>query len=132
MGLVKMSRPRAYVALYHSIDATKWKQQYEEGGPPADKTPYGFHLAEEQGFDVIFARDAPRRAKGGFSSSVMRLLGFDVMHAWTNRRRIAKADIVWTITEGERFAIAFLFACGYCHASRSSATLSGCWMNGIG
>jgi hypothetical protein len=60
MGLVRMARPKAYVALYRSIDAARWKRQYEEGGSPVDKTPYGSHLAEGHGFDVIFARNAPR------------------------------------------------------------------------
>ena len=39
----------------------------------------------------------------------MRMLGFIFVHIGQIAERIAKADIVWTVTEGEGFAIA-LFA----------------------
>ncbi|MBC7799629.1 MAG: glycosyltransferase [Gemmatimonadaceae bacterium] len=102
-------RPKAYVALYYSIDAARWRQQFKDGLACAiDESPYGFHYAEDFGFDVIFAQDAPRR--GRLAPFLTRLLGFDVVHAWTNRNRILQADVVWTMTEGEGFAIALLMA----------------------
>lgn len=104
-------RFKAYVALYHSIDAVLWREQYRsrnaEKGVATDESPYGFHRAEAYGFDVSFARDAPRKP-GGFAAFVTRLLGFDLLHAWSNRTRVVEADVVWTMTEGEGFAIALL------------------------
>lgn len=108
-----MPRPKAYVALYHGIDAAHWRQQYEAGvadsGIATDLTPYGFHRAEQYGFDVVFAQDAPPARRGIMALFLTRFLGFDILHAWDNRRRVAGADIVWTMTEGEGFAIALLF-----------------------
>lgn len=108
---VAVVRPKAYVGLYHSIDAARWRQQWD-AGIALDETPYGFHNAEHFGFDVIFAQDAPRPAGAKLPGIVNRVFGFDVLHAWTNRRRIAEADVVWTMTEGEGFAIALLFTLG--------------------
>jgi hypothetical protein len=38
-----------------------------------------------------------------------KLFEFDVPHAYSNRRNISEADVIWTMTEGEAFAIALLF-----------------------
>ncbi|GAC1423081.1 MAG: glycosyltransferase [Burkholderiaceae bacterium] len=102
-------RPKAYVALYHGIDAFRCKQQYE-AGITTDESPYGFHHAKQYGFDIIFAQDSARHFQGRVASFITRLFGFDLLHAWTNRRRVAEADVIWTMTEGEAFAVAFLFA----------------------
>lgn len=102
-------RPLAYVALYHGIDAERFKREVA-AGRNLDATPYGFHHAEEFGFDVVFASDAPRNPR--VARFLDRLLGFDLLHAWSNRRRAAQADVIWTITEGEGFAIACLMALG--------------------
>lgn len=107
----ELGRPKAYVALYHSIDAARWREQYRsrnaEKGVTTDETPYGFHHAELYGFEVTFARDAPRKP-GGLAAFATRLFGFDLFHAWANRTRVAEADVVWTMTEGEGFAVALL------------------------
>jgi glycosyltransferase involved in cell wall biosynthesis len=105
-------KPLAYVALYHGIDAAGWRRQYEAGvaesGIATDLTPYGFHRAEQYGFRVVFAHDAPPARRRVMASLFIKIFGFDVLHAWDNRRSVADADIVWTMTEGEGFAIALL------------------------
>ena len=40
---------------------------------------------------------------------LQKLFELDVPHAYSNRRHISEADVIWTMTEGEAFAIALLF-----------------------
>ncbi|WP_375426903.1 glycosyltransferase [uncultured Sphingomonas sp.] len=70
-----------------------------------DESPYGFHLAEEFGWRLIFSTDA----QDGTGCRLLRrcirkLLGFDLIHAWANRNSLRAADIVWTMTENEWLA----------------------------
>lgn len=97
----------AYVHLPLGFDAESYSERYRAGLEP-DLTPYGFHHARDYGFDVVLSRDLkiPALARPRYLSR--RLLGFDVIHALSNLRRIRKADIIWTMTEPEAFAISFL------------------------
>lgn len=96
--------PTAFVLLSHGLDAVAYRQAFERGEVP-DESPYGFHLAEEFGWRLIFSRDRPdgpiRKVVRG---SMRRLLGFDLLQAWTNRGRMRSADIIWTMTENEWLA----------------------------
>jgi glycosyltransferase involved in cell wall biosynthesis len=97
--------------LSYGSDVESWRQNFLAGRTP-DETPYGFHLAGEQGFEVTFSADAaPGRAQL-LRRVLNKVLGFDVLHAYHNRERVRAADVIWTMTEGEAFAIGLLSAFG--------------------
>lgn len=99
---------QVHVQLYYGKDAELYRQRFRQGNEP-DETPYGFHLAEEEGFRVTFARDGKR---GVLAKIIHKLLDFDLAHAWNNARAMSEADVIWTITEGETFAAALLMKLG--------------------
>lgn len=105
---VKTDFSNVHVQLYYGKDAESYRLRYEQGREP-DKTPYGFHLAEEEGFYVTFSRDGRRRLA---ARVIRKLCDFDVAHAYRNREAMARADIIWTMTEGEAFAAALLMRLG--------------------
>jgi glycosyltransferase involved in cell wall biosynthesis len=105
------ARTKVHVQLLYGQDAETYRQNYLAGKLPSE-TPYDFQLAREEGFDVSFSRDAVRNPKGFFIRFLSRIFEFDVLHAWSNRDRIRRADVIWTLTEGEAFATAFLFFLG--------------------
>jgi glycosyltransferase involved in cell wall biosynthesis len=105
------TRTKVHVQLFYGQDAEIYRQNYLAGKVPSE-TPYDFHLAREEGFDVSFSRDVVRNPKGFLIRFLSRIFEFDVLHAWSNRARIRRADVIWTLTEGEAFATAFLFSLG--------------------
>ena len=105
------TRTKVHVQLFYGQDAETYRQNYLAGNVPSE-TPYDFHLAREEGFDVSFSRDVVRNPKGFLMRFLSRIFEFDVLHAWSNRARIRGADVIWTLTEGEAFAAAFLFSLG--------------------
>jgi glycosyltransferase involved in cell wall biosynthesis len=104
-------RPRAHVHLSYGSDVDKWRQDFLAGRAP-DETPYGFHFAREEGFDVTFSSDAGRGRYDLARRVMSRVFGFDVLHAYYNRHQIRGADVIWTMTEGEAFAVGVLSAVG--------------------
>jgi glycosyltransferase involved in cell wall biosynthesis len=104
-------RPKVHVQIFYGKDAETYRQNYLAGKEP-DETPYGFHHAREQGFSVSFSHDAPRNPNSFMMRLYRKVFGFDVLHAYSNRDRIRQADVIWTMTEGEAFAIALLFSIG--------------------
>lgn len=102
---------RVFVFLPRSLDAMAWKSRFVRGEVP-DKTPYGYHFAEEAGALVSFSR--PTATPGGLlgliDKGVRRVLGFDLRHAWGNRTALTGTDfdVVWTHTEYEHLACAAL------------------------
>ncbi len=104
--------------MYYGKDAETYRQDYH-GGKEPDETPYGFHLAETFGYDVTFSRDArsaPTSVRARVTAKVLResnrRLGFDVAHAYTNQTALRNADVIWTMTEGEAFAVSVLCRLG--------------------
>lgn len=89
-----------------------WQENYLSGKHP-ERTPYAYHLAEDQGCAVSFS---VHPEESGASSLVRRigtrLLGFDLIHAWRNSARMMNADVIWTHTEREHLAILFMRAFG--------------------
>jgi len=101
----------AYVHLCYGLDAEAYRARYAAGLEP-DATPYGFHHAQNDGFDVSFSHDAQGTIFELSRRVARRILGFDVSHAFSNRRHIRKADVVWTMTEPEAFAVCLLMRLG--------------------
>ena len=103
-----MSMPRAYVHLAYGIAAAQYRERFLAGEVP-DETPYGFHHAECMGWHVSFSEDQPESGLGRrLRKGLIRLLGFDVIHAWRNRERMREADVVWTMEEVEYLAVCAL------------------------
>lgn len=106
-----MSSLRVFVLLPRPLDAERWQERFARGEVP-DKTPYGYHFAEDVGAQVSFSR--PTATPGGLlgfvDKVVKRLLGFDFRHAWNNRKALLGGDfdVVWTHTEYEHLGIAAL------------------------
>lgn len=100
-------RPRVVVLLGHDQDPQQWRKRYA-AGETLDETPYGYEYAQRW-CDVVWATSHPesrliRRVRGRIAA----WLGYDLVHAWRNRRIISEADIVWTHTEREHLAVAAL------------------------
>ncbi len=100
-------RLRVVILLGYDQDPVRWRSRFD-AGRTLDVTPYGYELAE-QWCEVTWARSHPESA---FTRRVrlraMRLLGFDLVHAWRNRRLLRAADVVWAHTEREHLAVAAL------------------------
>ena len=98
---------RVHVQLGYGFDAQVAKERYRRG-ETNDYTPYGFHLAECPGVAVRFSSDALGVPRNRLIHAVNNRLGFHIDHAWNNRRAIADADVVWTMSENEALAVAAL------------------------
>lgn len=101
-----------FVHLAHGYDAARWRERWESGELVGvnEPTPYGYGRAEEQGMSLAFSVDGSENALVRLSRLGTRaILGFDLVHAWRNRRAILNADMVWTHTESQFLAIALLF-----------------------
>ncbi len=103
-----MAERTAHVHLKHGLDAARYRAQYLRGEVP-DETPYGFHHAERLGWRLTYSTDHAESAPARFLRRVLlRLLGFDLLHAYRNRKLIAAADIVWTMEEIQFLAVCAL------------------------
>lgn len=104
-----MAKPRIAVILRYGLNPDAWRARHD-AGEVVDRAPYGYDRAE-QWFDLSWSsdhREGPlaRAARSG----LRRLLGFDLVHVWRNRRLIRQADAVWTHTEREHLAVAAIKA----------------------
>jgi glycosyltransferase involved in cell wall biosynthesis len=106
-----MSELAVFVMLPRHLDVAAWRERFSSGGVP-DKTPYGYHFAEDAGAIVTFSQPTvtPTGLLGLADKLVKLLCGFDIRHAWCNRNALFgnKFDVVWTHTEYEHLAIAAL------------------------
>lgn len=102
---------KVYIHLGYGFDAASYAQRYREGRTN-DLTPYGFHLAEGPTTILSFSRDENSSRRGRLAQWLTRRLRFDLLHAWVNRHAIRDSDIIWTMTDGEAFAVAALMSLG--------------------
>lgn len=99
--------PKVAVLLHRDQDASAWRERHARG-ETMDVTPYGYERATDR-FDLTWSTSLPE-------SSIVRTLrmrlgavfGFDIVHAWRNRRMLFGADLIWTHTEREHLAVALL------------------------
>lgn len=105
------ARPTAFVLLAHGFGASNWNSRYLAGKIIGlnEKYAYGYHHAEEQGFEVRYSEDLQEGPLSKFwRFGVRALLGFDFVHAWRNRAAFFAADVVWTHTESLSLAAGLL------------------------
>lgn len=104
---------RVFVHLAYGFDARDWERAWREGRLIGfnTRTPYGYHLAEGAGCSVAFSQDRPEgRLRRLVRLGGRALLGFDLVHAWRNRRAASDADVIWTHTESQFLAFALIRA----------------------
>jgi glycosyltransferase involved in cell wall biosynthesis len=102
---------RVFIHLAHGYGASGWQARWERGEIIGlnERLPYGYFWAEEAGCAVEYSEDRRETAFGATLRLGFRLLlGFDLVHAWRNRRGICAADIVWTGTESQYLAVLLL------------------------
>ena len=110
-GTDATARPRAAAFVARGFGLPSWPEAYAAGRLVGLNEPYayGYHRAEEHGFDVVYSHDAPERAPARLARLCVRaLLGFDLVHAWRNRGLLDGVDVVWTHTESQSLAVAAL------------------------
>jgi glycosyltransferase involved in cell wall biosynthesis len=99
---------RVFVCLPRHLDAAAWQQRFENG-EVADRTPYGYHLAERHGAEVHFS--SPTRPWPGplglLDRALRKWMGFDLRHVWRQRQALSRGgyDVIWTHTEWEHLAL---------------------------
>jgi beta-glucanase (GH16 family)/glycosyltransferase involved in cell wall biosynthesis len=112
MTAVDCHRPvRVFVHLARGFGAAQWRAKWERGEIIGlnDPLPYGYFHAAEHGCAVVYSEDRPETPVGRlFRLGLRALLGFDLVHAWRNRRGIRNAEIVWTHTESQHLAVLLL------------------------
>ncbi|KQU55998.1 hypothetical protein ASG67_07935 [Sphingomonas sp. Leaf339] len=104
-------RPKVHVHLSYGQSVARFAELFAEGQQP-ERTPYGFHHAEECGFDVSFSEDDKRDGGRKIARWTLRRFSLDVPHAFFNRRRMAAADIIWTMSEWDAMSARLLMELG--------------------
>jgi glycosyltransferase involved in cell wall biosynthesis len=101
-----------FVLLGHGFGANTWQRRHALGLIPGlnDRLAYGYYRAAGRGWSIEYSQDKDEGRFGRVGRLALRkLLGFDLIHVWRNRRRLLAADIVWTHTELEHLGVLTLF-----------------------
>jgi glycosyltransferase involved in cell wall biosynthesis len=101
-----------FVLLGHDFGANTWQRKHALGLIPGlnDRLAYGYYRAGGEGWSIEYSEDSDEGRFGRVARLALRkLLGFDLIHAWQNRRQLLAADIVWTHTELEHLGVLALF-----------------------
>lgn len=114
VGDMPLSPPiRVFVHLAYGFGARNWLERWQRSEIIGinDRLPYGYFWAEEDGCAIEYSEDRSENFPGRMLRLSLRLLlGFDLVHAWRNRRGIANAEIVWTHTESQHLAVLLLLS----------------------
>ncbi|WP_322102771.1 glycosyltransferase family 4 protein [Paraburkholderia sp. J41] len=98
-----MSSTYVHVHLFYGADPRRYRKGENIG------SLYGYHHAESAEFALDFAKDSREIAPVRFARRALKAaLGFDLIHAWRNRRAILDSDVIWTHTEQEHLAVALV------------------------
>ncbi|MCJ2012608.1 glycosyltransferase family 4 protein [Methylobacterium sp. J-076] len=102
---------KVFVHLAADKDLKVWSEAWRAGTLVGinDETPYGYGRATRMGCAIDFSKTS----REWLPTKVLRLglrviTGFDLLHAWRQRRDLLDADIVWTHTESQYLAVAAL------------------------
>ncbi len=103
---------RVFVFLAHGFGARQWRQRWARDDIPGlnEPLPYGYYRAASGDCTIEYCEDADEKKLTELARrGLRRLLGFDLVHAWRNRRGLFEADAVWTHTELEHLAVLALW-----------------------
>jgi glycosyltransferase involved in cell wall biosynthesis len=101
---------KVFVFYSRHLDVEKWERLHRDGLTP-DLSPYGYHHAEADGCTLTYSRPSPDKGMVGLAGRILRgIFKFDLVHAWNNRAHLfdPSFDVIWTHTEREHLAVAFL------------------------
>ncbi len=102
---------KVFVHLAHGFGRESWKSRFDKGeiiGINHDD-PYGYQQASAMGCTLQQSEDYPEGRFGRLVRlGVRAVFGFDLVHAWRNRRGIFNAEVIWTHTESQSLAISLL------------------------
>lgn len=105
------TKPKAFVHLGYGFGNETWNTKWKKNKLIGINEPfaYGYHHASDFGYEVIYSRDYDRSLFDRLIASILKLLiGVDIFHAWRNRRDILDADVIWTHTEHNSYAVALI------------------------
>jgi glycosyltransferase involved in cell wall biosynthesis len=121
---------KVFVHLGHGFGGQSWTQRHAVGLIPGlnDRLAYGYYRASGNGWSVEYSEDARENALTRFCRIGFRkMMGFDLVHAWRNRKGLFGADIIWTHTEIENLAVLLLF--WLCQWRRQPKVIANCvWL----
>lgn len=93
-----------FVHLAHGLGGNTHSARYLSGLVP-DRVPYDFNLADQMGCRVLVSEDAVEsRFTRLMRRGLIAVLGFDLLHAFRNRRAMFQSDIIWTMDERQYLA----------------------------
>ena len=102
MGL--RSAPRVFVFLQHGLSLEAWRDRRDPERSTNTESPYGYAAAMHV-TEMSWSKDAcERHIVRVVRRALRRMLGFDLLHAWHNRRALTSTEVVWTHTERESLA----------------------------
>ena len=88
---------RVFVHLAYGFGAAQWQAKWDRDEIIGvnDRLPYGYFWAADNGCAIEYSEDRRENPIGRlFRLGVRWFLGFDLIHAWHNRRGICAAEIV--------------------------------------
>jgi glycosyltransferase involved in cell wall biosynthesis len=103
---------KVFVLLGHGFGANSWARRHALGLIPGlnDRSAYGYHRAAGDGWSLGYSQDRDEGQLVRLGRTALRkLLGFDLIHVYRNRRGMFEADVVWTHTELENLGVLALF-----------------------
>lgn len=104
-------RPLVYVHLDYGRSPETWLNAYKKG-LVFEQGPYGYHWTSPW-VRLTYSTDRPESKAFSLCRRGMKfLLGFDLIHAFHNRRHADAVDVIWTHTESEWLADALLMKLG--------------------
>ena len=104
---------QVFVQLAYGFGGKNWKKRWENGEIIGINEPqaYGYYRAASEDVNVVYSEDTPENSLQKLMRlGVRAILGFDLIHAWRNRRQLLMADVVWTHTESQTLAVLAILA----------------------
>lgn len=102
---------KAFVHLAYNFDADAWEKKWLSGKLIGinDRYPYGYYRAEALGAQITYSKGYKESIFLKFFRLSLRvILGFDIVHAFQNRKAMLASDVIWTHTESQSLAVLFL------------------------
>lgn len=97
-----------HIQLSANLDVGVTTYAFETGKAP-DPIAYGFHHALRSRYEFSFSSNSTLiRPTSIVRRGLIKLFGFDLIHAIANAKKINKAHYVWTVTDVEYLGVLFI------------------------